>query len=248
MRLELIKSGLSNRCEIDLATGEARLFHGTTALGPASDRIARPGTYELTFANVDDRLTLWVDGALPFGDGRTYDSHPGYVATDRGRSRTGADRRPACRGRSRHLVLKRDVYYTLDPSETDYANLDAACAVRFLRPVRAALRPERFSRLAHHPPRDYPIAPGHYLMLGDNSPWSRDGRAWGRADQIDPDLPGHGWDDSGRASWEVPEALLVGKAFCVYWPHPKPVWPRLRLGADLRLPILPYIERMRWIR
>ena len=45
-------------------------------------------------------------------------------------------------------------------------------------------------------------------MLGDNSPWSRDARAWGRIDQIDPDLPGHGWDDSGRASWEVPESLL----------------------------------------
>ena len=27
-------------------------------------------------------------------------------------------------------------------------------------------------------------------MLGDNSPWSRDGRAWGRHDQIDPDEPG----------------------------------------------------------
>ncbi len=85
-------------------------------------------------------------------------------------------------------------------------------------------------------------------MLGDNSPWSRDGRAWGSADQIDPDFPGQGWDDSGRQSWEVPEALLIGKAFCVYWPHPKPVWPRLRFGADTRLPILPYIERMRWIR
>ena len=108
--------------------------------------------------------------------------------------------------------------------------------------------PARFPRLTRYPPRDYPIGPGRYLMLGDNSPWSRDGRAWGRADQIDPDLPGQGWDDSGRASWEVPEALLIGKAFCVYWPHPKPVWPRLRFGADTRLPILPYIERMRWIR
>ena len=97
-------------------------------------------------------------------------------------------------------------------------------------------------------PRDYPIAPGHYLMLGDNSPWSRDGRAWGRADQIDPARPDRGWDDSGRASWEVPERLLIGKAFCVYWPHLKPVWPNLRLGPDLRIPALPYVGRMRWIR
>ena len=88
--------------------------------------------------------------------------------------------------------------------------------------------PARFPTLTRYPARDYPIGPGRYLMLGDNSPWSRDGRAWGSSDQIDPDLPGQGWDNSGRQSWEVPEALLIGKAFCVYWPHPKPVWPRLR--------------------
>ena len=32
-RLELIKAGVSNRCEIDLASGEAQLFHGDVALG-----------------------------------------------------------------------------------------------------------------------------------------------------------------------------------------------------------------------
>ena len=85
-------------------------------------------------------------------------------------------------------------------------------------------------------------------MLGDNSPWSSDGRAWGQVDQITAERPDRGWDDSGRASWEVPEALLIGKAFCVYWPHLKPVWPNWRFGSDFRFPVLPYIERMRWIR
>ena len=85
-------------------------------------------------------------------------------------------------------------------------------------------------------------------MLGDNSPWSRDSRAWGRKDQIDPDLPGHGWDASGRESWEVPESLVIGKAFCVYWPHLKPVWPMLRVAQDYRFPVRPYFERIRWIR
>ena len=108
--------------------------------------------------------------------------------------------------------------------------------------------PARFALLAHQAPREFRIAPGHYLMLGDNSPWSSDGRAWGQSDQIDADGPDRGWDDSGRASWEVPEALLIGKAFCVYWPHAKPVWPNLRFGADIRFPAVPYIARMRWIR
>ena len=146
------------------------------------------------------------------------------------------------------LVLNRDVYYTLDPSEVDYANLDGDARFDASALFELLSDPDQFGRLSWREPRDYPIAPGRYLMLGDNSPWSRDARAWGHVDQIDPALPDRGWDDSGRASWEVPEVLLVGKAFCVYWPHLKPVWPHLRLGDDLRIPALPYVGRMRWIR
>ena len=36
VRLELIKAGVSNRCEIDLTSGEARLFHGDLATGRGS--------------------------------------------------------------------------------------------------------------------------------------------------------------------------------------------------------------------
>jgi len=249
VRLELTKSGVSNRCEIDLATGGLRLFHGTTALGSSVRAdLTRPGAHQLAFANVDDRLTLWIDGTLPFAEGPTYDSPRGDLPP------TAADLEPvriAARAAAvevDRLVLKRDLYYTLEPAQSDYANLDAASQIDSSSLLVLLSDPARFPGLAHNPPRDYPIGPGRYLMLGDNSPWSRDARAWGRADQVDADLPGYGWDDSGRESWEVPESLLVGKAFCVYWPHPKPVWPRIRIGADLQLPILPYIERMRWIR
>jgi len=248
-RVELVKAGVSNRCLIDLASGQARLFRGTVPMGEAVPTgITREGTYLLAFANVDDRLTLWVDGRLPFGEGRTYDSTPESQAP------TAADLEPARIAARRasiqveRLVLKRDLYYTLEPSESDYSNLDRSARIESSALLDLLSDPVRFPSLARYPAREYPIRAGRYLMLGDNSPWSRDGRAWGRSDQVDPDFPGHGWDDSGRASWEVPEALLIGKAFCVYWPHPKPVWPRLRLGADCQLPILPYIERMRWIR
>jgi signal peptidase I len=248
-RLELIAAGRSNRCEIDLATGLAQLFHEDSALGPAvRTAITRPGVYELCFANVDQRLTLWVDGALPFGAGRIYHLDGPLVVP------AAADLEPARLGarqadlRVERLVLKRDVHYTLEPNESDYSNLGTPDRVDSRAFFKLLGDPARFSTLTRHPARDYPIGPRRYLMLGDNSPWSRDARAWGRADRIDPDVPGVGWDDSDRASWEVPESLLVGKAFCVYWPHAKPVWPRIRLSADLRLPLLPYIERMRWIR
>jgi signal peptidase I len=248
-RVELIRAGLSNRCEIDLATGAAQLFHGDTALGPpVRTAVARPGSYELCFANVDERLTLWIDGAVPFGAGLTYEVEGPPAAP------AAADLEPARIGtrnadiRVDKLVLKRDVYYTLEPTETDYSNLGSAEQLDPRAFFELLADPSRFAALSRRLPREYPIAPGRYLMLGDNSPWSRDARAWGRADQINPDLPGAGWDDSDRASWEVPEALLVGKAFCVYWPHAKPVWPGIRLSADVRIPILPYVERMRWIR
>ena len=43
------------------------------------------------------------------------------------------------------------------------------------------------------------VQPGHYLCLGDNSPHSSDGRAWGL----------------------VPERLMLGRALVVYYPF----WP-----------------------
>src|SRR5262249_13268922 len=244
-----IKGGHSHRCEIDLATGEARLFRDDSPLGLAvATRVARAGTYDLTFANVDGRLTLWVDGALPFGAGISYPTDPEPNPP------TAAHLEPV-RIAAREaevavadLVLKRDVYYTLDPSRYDYANLDSPAWDDPAAFFELLSDPDRFARLVPREPRDYPIAPGHYLMLGDNSPWSRDARAWSRVDQIDPAAPDRGWDDSGRASWEGPERLLIGKAFCVYWPHLKPVWPHLRLGDDVRIPALPYIGRIRWIR
>jgi signal peptidase I len=248
-RLELIKACVSHRCEIDFTSGEARFFRGAVPLGEAvPTEITRAGTYDLSFANVDGRLTLWVDGRLPFGAGRTYDSRLETPAP------SAADLEPAriaAMGASidvDKLILRRDVYYTLEPAESDYSNLDSSVRIESSALLGLLADPARFPTLTRYPARDYPIAPGCYLMLGDNSPWSRDARAWGSADQIDPDLPGQGWDNSGRQSWEVPEALLIGKAFCVYWPHLKPVWPRLRFTADIRLPILPYVERMRWIR
>jgi signal peptidase I len=208
------------------------------------------GTHSLALANVDERLTLWVDGALPFGDGRDHgDSEAEITARP-----TVADLEPAriavqgAEVEVSGLVLKRDLYYTLDPSEPDHRELNSLPYHGAGALFNLLADPGQYAALADPPARDFSLGRGAYLMLGDNSPWSRDGRAWGRADQLDPNSPGKGWDESGRESWEVPEALIVGKAFCVYWPHLKPVWPALRVGTDYRLPARPYLERMRWIR
>jgi signal peptidase I len=250
-RLELIKAGKSNRCEIDLGTGRATLFHEGEALGePADTSLKAPGTYNLVLANVDDRLTLIIDGGLPFGEGRDYTTSP----SDSRMVPTAADLEPArlaCRGANLELsglILKRDVHYTLSPGSPDDRSHEG---LMFQGPRALSdflSDPARFAELGDTQVRDYPLGPGRYLMLGDNSPWSRDGRAWTRRDQRTEDHPDRGWDDSGRESWEVPEALIIGKAFCVYWPHLKPVWPEIRLGVDMRLPARPYLEKVRWIR
>jgi signal peptidase I len=249
LRVSLIKAGIAGICEINLDTRKATLRHGDDLLGtPADVAITHGGDHEITFANVDGRLTLKIDKTYPFGDGRSYDDRPNPS------SPTAEDLEPVRIGTISHdiavsgLVLKRDIYYTLQPTEPDemllidVRDLGSSTFFDFLSD------PSQFAKLEHQGARDYPISPGCYMMLGDNSPWSRDGRAWGRNDQIRGDKPGHGWDDSGRASWEVPNKLVVGKAFCVYWPNAIPMWPRLRLGADLVLPLRPSVEKIRWIR
>ena len=63
------------------------------------------------------------------------------------------------------------------------------------------------------------------MMMGDNSPWSKDSRGWGLDRQV-LGPPCH------RQSWEVPRQLVTGKAFYVYWPHGVPFGPDIRLNRD----------------
>ncbi len=251
IRFELVEGGVSNFCEIDLRSGEAVLTHGGVELGRAPTGLKGDGAHDVSFANVDNRLTLVVDGRPAFGDGRSYEDEPDHHPAP-----TAADLAPvkiAARGvrvRVSGLVLKRDIYYTLDPGQNDYLTYasdprrprTAAELFDLLAdPARvAALGPLRWSN-------DYPIGQDRFMMLGDNSPRSKDSRGWSDSDRIDPSSPEHGWDSTGRKPWEVPRSMLTGKAFCVYWPHGKPFGPSFRLSPDFRVPFRPYFERMKWI-
>jgi signal peptidase I len=241
VKLELVEGGTPNRCVIDLASGEASLFHGDDLLGRTPTGISGAGTYRLAFANVDDRLTLWVDGRPVFGEGLLYDhgsgGHPAPAEADltpaaisaRGASVTVSD-----------LVLKRDIYYTQYPGRPDYANVWSGHYPRTPAEFFDLLAdPKQYAALGTPSATSYAIGRDRFVMMGDNSPRSKDSRGWERRD-VD-------WDDS-RREWEVPRSLLTGKAFFVYWPHGKPFGPDIRLGPDFRVPFLPYLERMKWIR
>jgi signal peptidase I len=254
VRFELVEGGVVNRCELDLQEGVVNVFHGDQQLnrGRSEKLFHKGGTYTVAFTNFDDRLTVTVNGRRVFGDGLTYDdgplAHP--LPTQADLSPAGITAEGATVAVS-DLVLKRDIYYTLNPGRPDYVN--------FWEYPRSSIdlfdylaEPSRFSFLNQLPPKDYAIAPDRYLMLGDNSPMSKDSRGWSNEDRrvanIPIDEPGAGWDESDRASWEVPRDMLTGKAFFVYWPHGKPFGPDIRITRDFRIPFRPYAERMKWIR
>jgi signal peptidase I len=102
----------------NLSTGTCQLVR-LTAKGSQEDlakketSLKKPGTYRLRFANVDERLIVWMDGSLVFGDGVPYDP----PTEDQGKS-TGNDLEPASIGvrggavNVSDLVLWRDTYYT----------------------------------------------------------------------------------------------------------------------------------------
>jgi signal peptidase I len=171
MVLEVVQGVDRFQARFDLAAGECSLVRLTgdqeTVLEKKPVPIKKPGSYRLRFANFDQRLTLWVDGSLPFGDGVEYigAKEHGPMANDLRPAGIGV--RGATLG-VRHLSLWRDVYYTRRPGERDHT-----------MEVSDWSDPDQWRPLRDIVPATYYVRPGHYFCLGDNSPKSSDSRAWG---------------------------------------------------------------------
>jgi signal peptidase I len=176
LRLELSRGEDRFQARFQLATGTCtlwRLSDGEKLLGESGPtRLTQAGEHVLRFANVDERLTVWVDNDLPFGDGIAYDP-PRELGPTRN------DLQPASVGARggavtvSHLRLWRDTYYTVRGAVADGS-----------LPSYASLRePRDWTSLRDLPARTLFVEPGHYLCLGDNSPESSDGREWGLVPQ-----------------------------------------------------------------
>jgi signal peptidase I len=183
----------------DLSTGRCTLVrladNKEEELAAQETELKKPGTYELRFANVDERLTIWVNGKLPFGDGVTYKppKHPGPYEGDLKPARIGVQ---AAQVSIDHLRLWRDTYYTTGTHGGDPATSDADFS-DWANGSDKWENPAAWGPLQRNMPvRTMYVQPGHYLCMGDNSPESSDGRSWGL----------------------VPRRLLLGRALLVYYP------------------------------
>ncbi|MCY2965848.1 MAG: S26 family signal peptidase, partial [Planctomycetota bacterium] len=196
IQLELVEGIRKYRCRFDLATGQAQLSYpaemgrdnddDVVLLGPAFESKLTPGkAHQVRFCNVDDRLVVWVDGEIRQSVEMDLDPASIYQAVaPSSQAETPEDRSPiavSVRGaavRVAHLLIERDTYYT-----------------DRLNSMKVATEFEL---------NDYEDDnEDQFLMLGDNSPRSNDGRGW-------------------REPYSVPRKLLIGKAFCIYWPHAVP--------------------------
>ena len=91
-----------------------------------------------------------------------------------------------------------------------------------------------------HPSKLAVLGEDQFMMAGDNSAYSLDGRLWGNPDEF----VAAQIDD---APFLVHRDLLIGKAWSVYWPAPKKVFGSSR-RTEFGLPIVPDFSQIRFIR
>jgi hypothetical protein len=204
--MELSKGVSRFQARWDLASGECTLFKQgmdgkKVELDKKPTRLKTPGSYLVRFANIDARLTVWVDRDLPFENGRDYpppevrgpgDKDLSEAALHARRGPTENDLEPASIGskggavKVRNIKLWRDTYYTQNAGRGADVTLSAG----------DWSDPAKWAAFKDMPTKTMYVQPGHYLCLGDNSQQSSDSRDWGL----------------------VPNRLMLGRALLVYFP------------------------------
>ena len=224
---ELVEAGQAHRCTIDLATGEATLDIAALAAGEdrpkARTPVRKEGSWKILFSNIDNELSLFIDGHKVEFDQPTawsqsidsaLESKPVETKSEPGSNRS-SDLSPAgvtAVGASvqvSHLRMLRDIFY-----------------------IGAHDVGTRQGELIERKRLEFPLEQDQFFMLGDNSAASKDSRLW---------VEGH----------HVDRHLLVGKALVIFWPHAIPAnWsiPLKIKGSEVRLPSWPNFARMRVVR
>lgn len=208
--LELVEGPRWYRCRIDVQTGAVELFYidrllsrdvepgeveedAERQIATGTTNVRGPGTYEISFANVDNRLCLWInDELVEFENGGAYSAPAINSPSEDDRAPVGIAARNLAL-RVSNLLLQRDIYYRselADPSYSQYRDPQAF---------------EDDSELMSDQGW-FELDDDEFLVLGDNSPRSKDSRLWGNT-------------RLAKHRHAVPRAALIGKAFFIYWPH-----------------------------
>ncbi|MEZ6064193.1 MAG: signal peptidase I [Planctomycetaceae bacterium] len=120
--LELCEGTWWYRCRIDLSSGKATLsevavhmsLSDEQELATAATSLSGSGRWDISFANVDDRICLWIDGDLvDFGEAATRDrtsTAPRRIPQPSDLAPVGVAVRGA-KAHVAHLRLERDIYY-----------------------------------------------------------------------------------------------------------------------------------------
>jgi signal peptidase I len=191
--LELSKGVDRFQASWDLVTGICTLNRigengATEVLSTAQTSFKKASKYRLRFANVDERLVVWVDSSLPFGEAVVYTAPAQLGPTEQNDLEPASIGVRGCAATVTGLKLWRDTYYTAR-IYPDPPGPDAGIPVNFANPAD-------WQPLRDLPARSMYVQPDHFLCMGDNSPESSDGRTWGL----------------------VPRRLLLGRAMLIYYP------------------------------
>ena len=224
--VDLVEAGKAHRCAFDLSLGRVKLT--VPGVEPedapkASTPVRGRGSWKILFANVDDELSLFIDGRkVEFGrptfwersieDSQALQPYDGEIEPGTNQS---SDLAPVgikvtgARVRVSGLKVLRDLFY--------------------IGALDVGARP---GELIERDRLEFPLAAGQFFVLGDNSAASKDSRMW---------LEGH----------HVDRKLLIGRALVVFWPHAIPAgWsiPVKIGGSEVRLPSWPNFARMGFVR
>jgi signal peptidase I len=241
LEVMLVEAGRQHVCQIDLATGRAtlRIDDGKVPFSDSADGISEQpaaetpirgaGRYAIRFANVDDQLLLWINDKLcefdrPTTYGPTLSDRPESAPTDPG------DMHPVRLGvrqgeiKTRRLQVLRDIYYIATSTElrtaTDYKSFDEGQPV-----VEHLISPQRWHKgdlFDRRTSVEFVMKQDQFFPLGDNSPYSKDGRLWDEDHFVERDM-------------------LIGKAVLIYWPH---AWRVGIPGTGISRPLIPNFQNM----
>lgn len=256
--LQLTEGVRDYLCRIDLASGTAvltyvdRKFQTEKEVARAETELKGAGAHRLEFANVDDRLCLWVDGSpVLFPDGGVYSPPVSFSPTRRDLAPAGIGAEDVTATVS-YLKIERDIYYRADMPNASYEyesnrQNDPNDPFRSGKLEDLLDDPLQYGRAyaQHARAAEFPqLGPHEFFAMGDNSPQSNDSRLW-------------------TQTHSIPRSALLGKAFFIYWPHAipflnggngYPVTYHKSAGSrdeeypKLRFPFYPNVRRMERIR